>query len=384
MTATLVDAPPVVAPRWRLGTRPGLDGIRAIAVLVVLLDHTPLWGFEGGGLGVDVFFVLSGFLITSLLLEELADTGRIRFGRFYARRALRLFPALLVMVAVVVVLMPLMPKGTGRGVVPALLYYTNWVRAFGPDVGVLGHTWSLGIEEQFYLLWPLLLLGLWKGDRSLRSALQLVLLVALAVAVRRQFAWEQPVRDPARIYNSFDFRADGLLIGCALAMALHKDRLWRWVCDVRTLGLAAVVVEVLFLGANVPQWDLSWWNRFAVGLAAAVVIANVCARTRGTAWLSTPALRWVGVRSYGLYLWHYPIFGAFRVDAGFDAASRPETVLAVLLSFLACALSYRFVEQPFLRIKHRLRSVPNAEDRPATRSRREAGRRTTAGARGAG
>ena len=355
----MMEVPQRTASRWRLGRQPGLDGMRAIAVLVVVLDHTPLWGFQGGGLGVDVFFVLSGFLITNLLLEELADSGRISLRRFYARRALRLTPALVVMVAVVAVLLPLMPVGTERGIIPTLLYYTNWVRAFRPDVGALGHTWSLGIEEQFYIVWPLLLLALWHGDRTLRRAAQLVLLVALAVAVRRQMVWDYSgFRDPDRLYNGFDYRADGLLVGCALAMTMHKERLSSWVHSGWTLGASAVAVAGMFL--SVEFWDLSWNTRLPVALATAAIIANVCIRRRGVGWLSAPYLRWVGERSYGLYLWHYPVMQALKVDHG---ASWSVVVLAVALSFAACAVSYRYVEQPFLRLKDRLRVVQTDEAR---------------------
>src|ERR1700677_2490575 len=208
--------------RW-----PALDGLRAFAVLTVMAAHLndPTL-FPGGGLGVDVFFVISGFLITSILLGEQDKRGRVGFGAFYARRALRLFPALVVVLAVVAVVCAtdshiFLAHETLAGIPWIVLYAGNWLRAFShaASLGVLGHTWSLAVEEQFYLIWPVIFVfGIGRiGDR--RRAAALLVSAALAVmayrAVVLAHGWSIN-----RVSNGSDTHCDGLLLGCALALWL--------------------------------------------------------------------------------------------------------------------------------------------------------------------
>lgn len=350
--------------RWRLGRWPALDGIRAVAAVAVVLAHTDVWGFQGGDLGVDVFFALSGFLITSLLVEELADRGRVALKTFWLRRILRLVPALVALVAMVGVLAPIMPAGTTAGIIPTLLYFTNWQRAFLGDTvaGGLGHTWSLGIEEQFYVLWPLVLVGLWRLDRSLGAALRFTLVGAAGVALMREIAVQSGSVSRDRWYNGFDYRADAILIGCALALAVHSGRLPRWLSDRRVVRGALIGAAVMFIGREI--WGAPFaLERTAAAATTAVVIAAVIGGTmpRMSAWLAHPAARWVGVRSYALYLWHYPI-GRAILDRGHTPA---RVALVVLLSFAAAAASHRYVEAPFLRLKDRLSRKPTGQSVPA-------------------
>lgn len=349
------DTTTVTQTTWRLGRRPALDGIRAFAAVAVVLDHTGIWGFEGGGLGVDVFFALSGFLITSLLVEELADRGRIALKSFWLRRALRLFPALVALVVVVGLLLPVMPRGTGDGIIPTLLYFTNWQRAFVGDVGALGHTWSLGIEEQFYVLWPLVLIGLWRLDRSLQLALKFTLVGAAGVAIIRELAVQTGSVSLDRWYNGFDYRADAILIGCALALAVHAGRLPRWLSDPRVVRGALVGASVMFIGREIWGAPFALERTVAAGMTC-VVIAAVIAGTaaRLSVVLSHPTARWIGIRSYALYLWHYPICRVL-LDQGHTPA---RVALAIALTFASAAVSYRFVEAPFLRLKDRVATKP--------------------------
>lgn len=287
---------------------------------------------------MDVFFTLSGFLITSLLVEDFTDRGRVRLARFWKRRALRLLPAMLAVVGTCVALAPLLPAATMDGVVPTMLYVTDWMRAGGGDAGALGHTWSLAVEEQFYLLWPLVLAGLLHSG-GLQRALRLCLVGAATVGVARELV---PFSND-RIYNGFDFRADGLLIGCALALALHAGVSWGWLTQRRTVTILGSACGVVFVGAN--WWSAPFAVRTLVATATASLIAALCAGTLPSLarFLAHPVMRWLGTRSYGIYLWHYPV--TFMV-------SSPTTV--VTLSLAAAAISYRFVEEPFLHLKDRL------------------------------
>lgn len=356
---------------WQLGHRPALDGIRAVAALAVVLDHVDIPGFEAGGLGVDVFFALSGFLITSLLVEELAETGRVAFRRFWIRRALRLIPALAAVVGAVFVLLPLLPVETSDGIVPTLLYVTNWHRAFVGDVGALGHTWSLGVEEQFYIVWPLVLVWMYRrGGPS--SALRLALGASVAVAVVREYASRTEAVSEAHIYNSFHFRADAILLGCALALAFHVG------IRPNTLGRRGVVWSALtlfaaaFLWSNVAGLPIS--IRALAAVATCALVAGICAGSvpRLAAVLSHPAARWLGVRSYGLYLWHYPIRTAFPAEL-----SVSDRVAVLAFTLAVTAISYRYIEAPFLALKDRWTSASRSEEPARERaSRADVHRRT--------
>jgi peptidoglycan/LPS O-acetylase OafA/YrhL len=309
----------------RLGYVPALDGLRGIAIALVIGFHYTGWPY-GGGYGVDLFFVLSGFLITTLLLEEREQTGRIRLGRFYVRRARRLFPALVVMLTGYVVfaavargenaLLPVTEYGLYAGNI-----YATFVQPVG-HIG-LGHLWSLAEEEQFYLVWPACLLVLLRARRPARwLALFLAALVCYRLALIADHATLH------RLYGSPDTRSEGLLLGCLFAFARRSGVVAReWVAKAGLmLAVPAVVVGQFRLG--LPVFELG-----AVALVAAAV-----AKTELAGLLSWRPLVGLGKISYSLYLWQSPVIWAFAWHA------RP---LALAVSLALALASYRFVELPF-------------------------------------
>lgn len=336
---------------WHLGQRPALDGARALAVLAVIIHHAGL--LPAGYIGVDLFFALSGFLITSLLLEEHAATGRIRLLAFYRRRALRLFPALAVMVSAVTAF------GMGVGLGPnwvtwtsagaALFYLTNFALLDG-HYSVLTHTWSLAIEEQFYLTWPLLLLVVVRRGRT--AVLWTAATLAVAGAV-----WSHVVLGfGSRAHYAFglDTRVATILAGCALAAWMHHSR------NRRVHGSVIVALLVVLTALAVEPGLFAGWRIGVVAAVSTALVWAIATRDRVPA-LELPPLRWVGVRSYGIYLWHVPVL--VIVDAfGMRGPALLAVVLAVTL-MIAWA-SYTFVEAPFLRIKDRR---PKCRKRPTTR-----------------
>jgi peptidoglycan/LPS O-acetylase OafA/YrhL len=340
-----------------LGRRPVLDGVRAVGILAVMAYHLRSDYFPGGYLGVQMFFVLSGFLITALLVAEYSSGGTIRLGAFYVRRALRLLPALLVMLAAVVIYAVVTYAHPGRILQEAfatLAYGNNWYRAFWhvPST-LLSHTWSLSVEEQFYFTWPLLLLLALR--RSARLAFGLAAAATIACAIWRVYSWESGA-PLVRIYNGFDTRADALLIGCSLALALHLGYAQRAASFLRFLFYPALLfVLVCFEWLRMSSPALYLFGLFFFSLAVAVGLYNlVCRDTWLGAMLGSRPAVFVGLISYSLYLWHYPVLiglERYRVSHAH--------VLAVLLSFAFAIGSYYLVEKPCLRLKQRFsRRIP--------------------------
>lgn len=311
--------------------KPELDGLRALAVAAVFACHAlPSW-LPAGWLGVDLFFVLSGYLITSLLVAEHAEQGEVALGRFWGRRALRLMPAFVV-VAVVCA-----PWVDGMGWVAG--NSANWARVSDIGLGPLGHLWSLAVEEQFYVLWPMVLVVM-LGRRVNPAPVIAWLIVAVTV-----WRWwlETGGAQTNRIYFATDTRADALLYGCLLAVIAPRVLpLYR-----RGMGLAAgaFLLGVAVLGPLVGPGMDPYYS--AVALASVVVI--VAALVERPAWLRSSPLVWLGVRSYGLYLWHWPVVWALH-------STRPA--LAAVLTVTIAAVSYHYVERPFLAWKARLRTDP--------------------------
>lgn len=332
---------------------PALDGIRAIAVLAVVVFHVSLSALPGGWAGVDVFFVLSGFLITTILTSEQTTTGGIRLKRFYLRRVLRLAPALFCTCLAAVVIAHWrggMADHVIWQAVYSLLYIMNWVRAFEGGGYPLGHTWSLAIEEQFYLLWPLFLIAVPARGR----------LPATAVLAVASLAWRWYLTANGasgnRTYNGFDTHADTLLMGCILGLIYDARRPAAVPAWLGFLSIAGLLV--LFRFGNGELAFLQWSGSAIAG--ALSVVALLAARSEGlfTRLLSWGPVVYTGRISYGLYLWHPVIlfaaepYEAHRGD-GLLAIAVSKT-LVIGASFAAAALSFRFVEQPFLRLKHRL------------------------------
>jgi peptidoglycan/LPS O-acetylase OafA/YrhL len=348
---------------------PALDGIRAVAVLAVLLYHLGVEQAPGGLLGVGVFFTLSGYLITSILISSWQRTGGLELGTFWLRRARRLLPALaLVLLAVLAATVIAEPQLVGERAgesVAAGLYVANWASIIGGESyfeqiagpGPLDHLWSLAIEEQFYLLWPLALLGLlWltRGDLKRTGALTLGLAATSFVLLGTM---AQSGIDNTRAYQGTDTRAGGLLIGAALAL------LWR-PGAVRTrsgtavpsavvdgVGIVALGVIVwLVATTNDASLDLYAWGILALSIATAAlctVAVDPASRLVRPA-LSIAPMRWIGERSYGIYLWHLPLI-AFMPPTILENAPWARSALLIGLTLGIAALSWRFLEDPIRR-----------------------------------
>jgi peptidoglycan/LPS O-acetylase OafA/YrhL len=316
-----------------LGYVPALDGLRGLAIAAVIASH--YYGVPGGGpLGVGLFFVLSGFLITTLLLEE-RDRRGISLRGFYVRRARRLFPALAVLL--VVYLLVLAVQGRNGLAVVALggLYIGNIVQAFSiHDVvshSALGHLWSLAAEEQFYLVWPFLLLFVARVRRRLE------LLVALLVAlIAYRVCLAESGASLGRLYFAPDTHADWLLAGSILAF-LRRDRGF-----VVREPIPVIAYVVLAAGMIPDPYTYAWveWGGSILMVACVVLVTAAYSGTEMAALLSLRPLVGLGKISYSLYLWHIPILLAF---------GRRYTDVALLLSVGVAVLSYHYVEQPFRR-----------------------------------
>jgi peptidoglycan/LPS O-acetylase OafA/YrhL len=356
----------------RLSYRPGLDGLRALAVAAVFLYHSRIDWLSGGFLGVDLFFVLSGYLITSLLLVEWEARGRIDLSRFWLRRARRLLPAVVVVVLATLALSAIFARDvlarTRGDAVSSLLYFTNWhlivantsyfVRTGRPSL--LQHLWSLAVEEQFYVVWPLLLVpGLVLIGRK-----RLPLLVVAGIAGSAALMWllYNPYGDPSRVYFGTDTRAQELLVGILLALAWPLvERIRGRVRLLDLVGLAALAGTIV-LFRQVQDFDPRYYRGGMLGFALvfAVLIGVVAhPESRLGRALGMQPLRWVGERSYGIYLWHWPVIALMRpgVDVSWTGPGLVVAQAAIVLS--AAALSYRFVEQPIRtgRLQRRLAHV---------------------------
>jgi peptidoglycan/LPS O-acetylase OafA/YrhL len=349
--------PKPVANAPHIAYRPGLDGLRALAVAAVFLYHARIDWLPGGFLGVDLFFVLSGYLITSLLLVEWEARNRIDLRRFWLRRARRLLPALVVVVLASLALAAIFARQdlahTRSDAVSSLLYYTNWheIAANHSYFNLMGnpsllqHTWSLAIEEQFYIVWPLLLVPclVLVG----RKRLPMVVIAGIAASAALMWILYNPGADPSRVYYGTDTRAFLLLMGILLALV------WPWIERLRQavpllelLGVSALVGAVLlFLRMHEFNPTLFRGGDLAAAFCFAVLVAAVAHPKTGIGEaLGVAPLRWVGERSYGIYLWHWPII---VLIAGVNARPSVGIVVAEAALVLAvAALSFKYVEQP--------------------------------------
>ena len=380
---------------------PGLDGLRALAVLAVIAYHLHLGWAPGGMLGVGVFFTLSGYLITDLLLGQHETTGTLQLADFWRRRARRLLPALSVLLAVVAAWVTLLDRpqlSALRGVVVAAVgYVTNWwliaqhssyFAQFGPP-SPLGHLWSLAVEEQFYLVWPWLLwLGLrWtRGRPGTRSRLAAATALLAALSAIEMATLYRPGYDPTRIYDGSDTRAFALLIGAALAFVWPSRHLRggitrgaRRILDGAGVTGLAVIVGLICC-TNEYSAFLYRGGMVLLSVATALVVATAASpASRIGRALGWGPLRWLGVRSYGIYLWHYPIIVLTTPASGRDTLARGA--LQVAASIGVAELSWRYIEEPVRR---------GAIGRCLTRARaarwdlRAAGRRVWIPAAGAG
>ncbi|HVV36762.1 MAG TPA: acyltransferase [Acidimicrobiales bacterium] len=341
-----------------------MDGVRAVAVVLVIAFHIgTLWGdggglFHGGFIGVDIFFVLSGFLITSLLVEERAKVGSVGFRKFYARRALRLFPALagvLLAYLLYVWTTDASIKTTLQEILSVVFYVSNFAQTFflkEMQKSGLTFTWSLAIEEQFYVVWPaLLMFGLLRYAKTRQTVLVTIALGAVASMVIRIIVWHWGGGFPAA-YMRPDCRADGLLIGAFCAFAWRWELVpRRWLNEVALLCAGAILALAVLVHLTGVMYDAGFT---AVSLATGVIILAIAEnRTSLLPVLEWQPLRWIGKVSYGLYLWHpLAIVIALRV---FRAEGRVFVAFAAVgLTLLSTVASWHLIERPFLRLKSRV------------------------------
>ena len=360
---------------------PGLDGLRALAVAAVIAYHLNMPWAPGGLLGVGVFFTLSGYLITDLLLGSWHSTGNLQLRDFWVRRARRLLPALFVMLAAVTIWVALADRsqlGALRGdVFAATGYVSNWWLAlqhvsyfarFGPP-SPLGHLWSLAVEEQFYLIWPWLLLAglIWLGRRRLREQektpglnrgvtnllpLAVATLVLAGLSAGEMALLYHPSFDPSRVYDGTDTRAFGLLFGAALAMVWPSRALRPNVSPgarrlIDGMGVVGLLGILLLIGLT-NQYSAFLYRGGLVLLSIATVLVLASAThpaSRMGRMLGVRPLRWTGVRSYGIYLWHYPVIvlTTATVAAHTDL---PRDALQVGATVVIADLSWRLIETP--------------------------------------
>ena len=346
---------PSLAAPLRRGHLPGLDALRALAVGIVMLYH---FGYPSmrGGYGVLIFFVLSGFLITWLMLAEEAATGTISLRGFYRRRMLRIFPAAYVYWFVLVAALLI----THRPVLwphawSAFFYVSNYYNAlYGDPNNGFSHTWSLGIEEQFYLLWPFVFLWVQRRRWPLHKVLAWA--VALICAYRAVLALGLNI-DQAYIYAAFDTRADALLAGCLLAVLLHQERLPRlWSALTASSWMPVVTLAVgvaIAIGdhLNVSRWrDVIAFSLLPWVTVALIVQVIALSDRPSLRWLEHPIVRYLGRISYPLYLWQQLTLAPVR-KLLHGAPEVAQLIGAFGLTIAIASLSYRFVEKPFLRLK---------------------------------
>jgi peptidoglycan/LPS O-acetylase OafA/YrhL len=351
-----------------MGYLPGLDGLRAIAIIGVLLYHAGIDWFPGGFLGVDVFFVLSGFLITSLILEEYERAGRVDFKTFYIRRARRLLPAVIVMLIGVGIAVLIFYRDAlsafREDALATVLYLNNWWyiavdQSYFESMGrppLLKHLWSLAVEEQFYLIWPAIaVLLMRRGNRALVRRIAMVLAVAstawmAVLAIRGGFPIDA---DPSRAYFGTDSHSMGLLVGAALATVWRPGRLRSSVSSGATVlitaaGVAMLAVVIGFytlVGEFTPWLYRGGFLVLALATAALIAAATHPASPLGPI-LGIGLLRYLGRRSYGIYLWHWPIFMVTRPGIDVPWNDLFTFVVRVAITLVIAEISYRLVEMP--------------------------------------
>ena len=358
---------PPSAQTPRLAYMPGIDGLRAIAVIAVLLYHAELPFVAGGYLGVEVFFVISGFLITSLLVREWQKNGSINLGRFWFRRARRLLPAVYLLIVAVLAFAVISLRQEVASLrwdaLAAAVYANNWYQIFSQQsyfeaVGrpsLLRHLWSLAVEEQFYIVWPVVLYVClrWLTNRRLKW-LTLICLAGAVASSMLMASLYAPDADPSRIYYGTDTRAAGFLVGAALAAWVsartNQQRIApRLGIVIDLLGVVSLIGLLgcfVFLNEIHPYLYLGGFGLIGILSVGAIVAADHPNARFVPALLRPRLLVWVGLRSYSIYLWHWPVFMVTRPGLDIALDGIPLLALRLVITLLLAELSYRFVERP--------------------------------------
>jgi peptidoglycan/LPS O-acetylase OafA/YrhL len=322
---------------------PALDGVRAVSVLIVIIYHFGLQSVPGD-LGVAAFFVLSGFLITWLLLKEEGETGRISLRNFYRRRVLRIFPAFYVFFfASFCVDYVRGQHWNGTMFLSGMFYFMNYYNAsHGHPASAIAHAWSLAIEEQFYLMWPLLFLV-----TKNRKALLIAAICAVATWRTLLYAfWGAP---PAYVYNAFDTRFDNLAVGCLLAVLLQDERVIK-AASVRRWWVPLVPMSLLIISRSFTPSIYHYTIGYTVDavLIAVWIVQVMQLQVSGLwSWLEHPVTRYIGAISYPMYLYHIWAIGLA------ERSPVMKLPLAITFTIIAASMSYHFIEKPFLKLKGR-------------------------------
>ncbi|WP_442599819.1 acyltransferase family protein [Neobacillus sp. D3-1R] len=340
---------------------PGFDGLRALAVLGVIFYHLNIPYTSGGFLGVTVFFVLSGFLITSLLKWEWEQTGRVDLKHFWIRRAKRLLPAMFLLLIVLNVVIPfLRPElllGLRKDTIAALFYYSNWHYIYQnlsyfelfQTPSLLTHFWSLAIEEQFYLVWAVAILFLFKSIKRKKIIFIFILSGSIISALRMYFMYD-PNLDPSRVYYGTDTRIYSLLIGASFALLSPRRKLSTiagWILEI--LGILGILVFWMMV-AFTNQYDSFVYQggMLLLSMTTAFLLFSLAWRSAVIAtWiLEWKPLKWIGIRSYGIYLWYYPIILLMNNNINTNGINIVKIILEITLIFGIASISYTFIEKP--------------------------------------
>jgi peptidoglycan/LPS O-acetylase OafA/YrhL len=355
----------LATPALKLGYRPELDALRGISILLVFLHHLYFPLMPGGFLGVDVFFVLSGFLITCLLVEEWDRKSSISLKDFYIRRVLRLMPALLFLILIIAgFALIFLDKNraieTYQGIWLTLSYASNWLYAlrYFSASNPLGITWSLAIEEQFYLTWPLLLGLSLRFKLGRRWILYILILAIVLIPLHRKILVMEGA-DVLRLYYASDTRADALLIGCLVGLLVSWKLLpHHKIFEIFMKFLATVGAIYFGYMVGTASWtDLmlyqdGGYTLVALSVAPLLVVLIVWPPKWALLVQKFTPLVWIGRISYGLYLWHWPV-REFVYQKQILPSSAAQLATVLILSLLLTALSYHVIEKPFLRWKKR-------------------------------
>lgn len=356
---------------------PGIDGLRAISVLAVIAYHFNLQWAQGGLLGVGVFFVLSGYLITDQILLEWKMNNRLSISDFWWKRFRRLLPAMIFML-IAVALWLLITDSTRLlslqgDIFSSIFYMNNWYlifhkvsyfESFGP-ASPIGHLWSLSIEEQFYIIWPLVLcLGLRRSPR--RGRVMLYILISIFLSAMAMAVLFVPGTDPSRVYYGTDTRAFAILTGAALAVGWPSWKMsgkisssGRSMLDI-TGGLGLLIILALIFRTNEYDDSLYPFGFLFLSVVSAAVIgvlAHPASRLGGI--LGCRLLVWIGKRSYSLYIWHYPVIILMNTNAANGEIGITQILLQITVILVLSIFSYKYIEEPIRRgtFRSRLRAM---------------------------
>jgi peptidoglycan/LPS O-acetylase OafA/YrhL len=368
--AAATDEDPAPEPyRFRLGNRPPLTGIRALALFTVLTFHSNFSTLPGTWVALQVFFVLSGFLITAMLAGEGMRTGRISLGAFYARRGVRLVPPLILTVALLALYAHFVHVADAAHRLwgdsfAALFYYADYRQAFGhaPFFGYLAQTWSLSVEEQFYILWSLaMVVAVAAHKRYLAYTFAIVGIVASTAdrlwLVYHAHHFDHLVFD--RAYYAFDSRADAIFLGCLLGLLAADGYLHNWARWARGLVTGAAAASAVFLcwillEAHLSTENLAVWWLPTTTIASAVIITYfvVCPGSLGSKFAGLGVLVFIGDLSYTVYLIHFPVYLAL-LPSTTGLAFWPNELVRLAVIFTIAIASWFLIERPLMRWRQR-------------------------------